>query len=111
MAPYHISKLKAKAPIYFVSRKESIKNLLEITYGKHLPHKNSQLCFSHNQFKIMQLILKNKNESNITSTLNISQQTLKIQKFNIMYKLKLKTYERHRHPGVSHFIFSQDISN
>ncbi|EHU67489.1 LuxR C-terminal-related transcriptional regulator [Escherichia coli] len=87
---YHISKLKAKAPIYFVSRKESIKNLLEITYGKHLPHKNSQLCFSHNQFKIMQLILKNKNESNITSTLNISQQTLKIQKFNIMYKLKLR---------------------
>ena len=84
MAPYHISKLKAKAPIYFVSRKESIKNLLEITYGKHLPHKNSQLCFSHNQFKIMQLILKNKNES------NISQQTLKIQKFNIMYKLKLR---------------------
>ena len=79
-----------KAPIYFVSRKESIKNLLEITYGKHLPHKNSQLCFSHNQFKIMQLILKNKNESNITSTLNISQQTLKIQKFNIMYKLKLR---------------------
>ena len=66
------------------------KNLLEITYGKHLPHKNSQLCFSHNQFKIMQLILKNKNESNITSTLNISQQTLKIQKFNIMYKLKLR---------------------
>ena len=64
LAPYHISKLKAKAPIYFVSRKESIKNLLEITYGKHLPHKNSQLCFSHNQFKIMQLILKNKNESN-----------------------------------------------
>ncbi|MDA6259592.1 acid resistance transcriptional activator GadE, partial [Escherichia coli] len=82
--------LKSKAPIYFVSRKESIKNLLEITYGKHLPHKNSQLCFSHNQFKIMQLILKNKNESNITSTLNISQQTLKIQKFNIMYKLKLR---------------------
>ena len=81
LAPYHISKLKAKAPIYFVSRKESIKNLLE---------KNSQLCFSHNQFKIMQLILKNKNESNITSTLNISQQTLKIQKFNIMYKLKLR---------------------
>ena len=34
--------------------------------------------------------LKNKNESNITSTLNISQQTLKIQKFNIMYKLKLR---------------------
>ena len=33
---------------------------------------------------------KNKNESNITSTLNISQQTLKIQKFNIMYKLKLR---------------------
>ena len=64
LAPYHISKLKAKAPIYFVSRKESI--------------------------KIMQLILKNKNESNITSTLNISQQTLKIQKFNIMYKLKLR---------------------
>ena len=63
---------------------------VEITYGKHLPHKNSQLCFSHNQFKIMQLILKNKNESNITSTLNISQQTLKIQKFNIMYKLKLR---------------------
>ena len=27
LAPYHISKLKAKAPIYFVSRKESIKNL------------------------------------------------------------------------------------
>lgn len=54
------------------------------------PMKNSQLCFSHNQFKIMQLILKNKNESNITSTLNISQQTLKIQKFNIMYKLKLR---------------------
>ncbi len=90
LATYHINKLKAKAPIYFVSRKESIKNLLEITYGKHLPHKNSQLCFSHNQFKIMQLILKNKNESNITSTLNISQQTLKIQKFNIMYKLKLR---------------------
>ena len=63
LAPYHISKLKAKAPIYFVSRKESIKNLLEITYGK---------------------------QSNITSTLNISQQTLKIQKFNIMYKLKLR---------------------
>lgn len=89
MAPYHISKLKAKAPIYFVSRKESIKNLLEITYGKHLPHKNSDMLL-HNQFKIMQLILKNKNESNITSTLNISQQTLKIQKFNIMYKLKLR---------------------
>ena len=38
LAPYHISKLKAKAPIYFVSRKESIKNLLEITYGKHEHH-------------------------------------------------------------------------
>ena len=69
LAPYHISKLKAKAPIYFVSRKESIKNLLEITYGKHLPHKNSQLCFSHNQFKIMQLILKNKNGARITAVL------------------------------------------
>ncbi|MCL7667783.1 hypothetical protein M8375_37795, partial [Klebsiella pneumoniae] len=53
------------------------------------PHKNSQLCYSHNQFKIMQLILKNKNESNITSTLNISQKTLRIQKFNIMYNLEL----------------------
>lgn len=88
LAPYHISKLKSQSPIYFISRKESINTLLDITYGKHLPHKNSQLCFSHNQFKIMQLILKN--ESNITSTLNISQQTLKIQKFNIMYKLKLR---------------------
>ena len=89
LAPYHISKLKLKR-LFILSAKESIKNLLEITYGKHLPHKNSQLCFSHNQFKIMQLILKTKNESNITSTLNISQQTLKIQKFNIMYKLKLR---------------------
>ena len=40
--------------------------------------------------KRQQMLLKNKNESNITSTLNISQQTLKIQKFNIMYKLKLR---------------------
>lgn len=66
--------------------------------------------FSHNQFKIMQLILKNKNESNITSTLNISQQTLKIQKFNIMYKLKLRRMSDIVTP-VSHLIFSQDISN
>lgn len=90
LAPYHISKLKSQSPIYFISRQESIKNLVNIIYGKHLPHKHSQLCFSHNQFKIMQLILKNNNERNITSQLNISQQTLKIQKFNIMYKLKLR---------------------
>lgn len=90
LALYYISKLKAKALIYFVSCKESIKNFFEITYGKHLLYKNLQLCFLHNQFKIMQLILKNKNESNITLTLNILQQTLKIQKFNIMYKLKLR---------------------
>lgn len=90
LAPYHISKLKSNAPIYFINRNESLKNLTEIIYGKPLHHKNDQLCFSHNQFKIMQLILKNKNESNITSALNISQQTLKIQKFNIMYKLKLR---------------------
>ena len=56
LAPYHISKLKAKAPIYFVSRKESIKNLLEITYGKHLPHKNSQLC--GNIYAIERLLLR-----------------------------------------------------
>ncbi len=30
LAPYHISKLKAKAPIYFVSRKESIKIFLRL---------------------------------------------------------------------------------
>lgn len=58
----------------------------------------------------MQLILKNKNESNITSTLNISQQTLKIQKFNIMYKLKLRRMSDIV-TWVSHLIFSQDISN
>lgn len=73
-----------------LAAKKVSKIFLRLLNGKHLPHKNSQLCFSHNQFKIMQLILKNKNESNITSTLNISQQTLKIQKFNIMYKLKLR---------------------
>lgn len=103
LAPYHISKLKAKAPIYFVSRKESIKNLLEITYGKHLPHKNSQLCFSHNQFKIMQLILKNKNESNITSTL-IFRTNIKDSEIQHYVQAETKTYERHRHPGY-HILF------
>lgn len=66
--------------------------------------------FSHNQFKIMQLILKNKNESNITSTLNISQQTLKIQKFNIMYKLKLRRMSDIVTLGITSY-FSKDISN
>lgn len=92
LAPYHISKLKCRSPIHFISRKERIENIIDITSacGKHPANNNLQFSFSHNQFKIMQLILKNRNENNITSTLNISQQTLKIQKFNIMYKLKLR---------------------
>ncbi len=38
LAPYHISKLKAKAPIYFVSRKESIKRIPSADATSPPPH-------------------------------------------------------------------------
>lgn len=67
LAPYHISKLKAKAPIYFVSRKESIKNLLEITYGKHLQVQGSTP---------VQLNLENGKRYSQTGTLKFSDPTV-----------------------------------
>ena len=66
------------------------------------------VCFSHNQFKIMQLILKNKNESNIHVDAQYFATNIKIQKFNIMYKLKLRRTDIVT--GIASY-FSQDISS
>ncbi|STL21480.1 DNA-binding transcriptional activator [Escherichia coli] len=90
LAPYHISKLKLKRLFILLAAKKVSKIFLRLLMVNTCPIRIHNYVFHIISFKIMQLILKNKNESNITSTLNISQQTLKIQKFNIMYKLKLR---------------------
>ncbi|WP_370605015.1 helix-turn-helix transcriptional regulator [Citrobacter braakii] len=90
LAPFHISKLKSQSPLRFVSRKEQVLNLLSLIIDEKFSYQKPNVALSHNQLKLVNSIINQHNIHEITQSLNISEQTMRIQKFNIMLKLKLR---------------------
>lgn len=90
LAPFHISKLKSQSPLLFVSRKEEALNLLSFIIDEKVSYQKPNVALSHNQLKLVNSIINQHKIDDITQSLNISEQTLRIQKFNIMLKLKLR---------------------
>lgn len=90
LAPFHISKIKSRSALFFVSRKMPGANLLSLLTDNHTAYRKPKIGFSHNQFKIVSHFLNQEDPDDIASALNISEQTLRSQKFNIMFKLKLR---------------------
>ncbi|HCJ7747702.1 TPA: LuxR family transcriptional regulator [Citrobacter freundii] len=90
LAPFHISKLKSQSPLLFVSRKEQILNLLSLIIDEKISYQKPNVALSHNQLKLVNSIINQHNINEITQSLNISEQTMRIQKLNIMLKLKLR---------------------
>ncbi|HGW6102150.1 TPA: helix-turn-helix transcriptional regulator [Citrobacter werkmanii] len=90
LAPFQISKLKSASPLLFVNRKESLVNLLSLIIDEKISYQKPNVALSHNQLKLVNSIINQQNMNDITQSLNISEQTLRIQKFNIMLKLKLR---------------------
>lgn len=60
--------------------------------------------FLHNQFKIMQLILKNKNRKQYHVDAQYFATNIKDSEIQHYVQAETKTYERHRHPGY-HILF------
>lgn len=90
LAPFRISKIKTCSALFFVNRKMQLANWLSfLTDSRPASHK-PQMGFSHNQFKIVSHFLNQEDPDAIAANLNISEQTLRSQKFNIMLKLKLR---------------------
>lgn len=90
LAPFHISKLKSQSPLFFINRKEQAITLLSLIIDKKISYQKPEVALSHNQLKILNSIINQHKINDITRALNISEQTLRIQKFNIMFKLKLR---------------------
>ncbi|ADO50287.1 helix-turn-helix transcriptional regulator [[Enterobacter] lignolyticus] len=90
LAPFHISKIKSRSALFFVNRKMQIANWISLLTDSRASYRKPKMGFSHNQFKIVSHILNQEDPDDITSALNISEQTLRSQKFNIMFKLKLR---------------------
>lgn len=90
LAPFHISKIKSRSALFFVNRKMSIAHWLSLLNDTHVAYRKPKIGFSHNQFKIVSHFLNQEDPNHIASALNISEQTLRSQKFNIMFKLKLR---------------------
>lgn len=90
LMPFHISKIKTRAPLFFVNRKIKTANWLALLTDNSPSYHKPKIGFSHNQFKIVSHFLNQEYSDSITTTLNISEQTLRSQKFNIMLKLKLR---------------------
>ena len=70
------------------------------TCGK-TPLKAAKISFSHNQVKIVSHFLHEEGNDDIASALNISGNTLRSQKFNIMLKLKLRRMSDIATPSIS----------
>ncbi|WP_342322097.1 LuxR family transcriptional regulator [Kosakonia sp. BYX6] len=90
LAPFHISKIKTRLPISFVNRKMEITDWLSLFIDNPTLYRKPKIGFSHNQYKIVTHFLNQQNPDDIAANLNISRQTLRSQKFNIMLKLKLR---------------------
>lgn len=91
LAPFRISKIKSSSPLFFVNRKTELANWLSlINKNRLLPCHKPKIGFSHNQFKIVTHFLNQEGPEKIASDLNITEQTLRSQKFNIMLKLKVR---------------------
>ena len=65
-------------------------NLLSLIIDEKISYQKPNVALSHNQLKLVNSIINQQNINDITKSLNISEQTLRIQKFNIMLKLKLR---------------------
>lgn len=90
LAPFHISKLKSQSPLLFVNRKEQITDFLSLICDEKIVYQKPEVALSHNQLKLVNSIINQQKIADITRSLNISEQTLRIQKFNIMLKLKIR---------------------
>jgi len=90
LAPFRISKIKTRAALFFVSRKMQLAHWLSLLTDNQTVSNRPEIKFSHNQFKIVSHFLHQEDPEKIASILNISEQTLRSQKFNIMLKLKLR---------------------
>lgn len=90
LTPFRISKIKTRAPLFFVNRKMQLANWLSLLTENRFSCHKPKIGLSHNQFKIVSHFLNQEDPEEIASNLNISEQTLRSQKFNIMLKLKLR---------------------
>ncbi|BBQ84524.1 TPA: LuxR family transcriptional regulator [Kluyvera ascorbata] len=90
LAPFHISKIKCRSPLFFINRKMPLANWPALLASGGTSYRKPKIGFSHNQFKIVSYILHEEDNDGIASALNISGNTLRSQKFNIMLKLKLR---------------------
>ncbi|WP_039057560.1 LuxR family transcriptional regulator [Enterobacter sp. Bisph1] len=90
LTPFHISKLKNRSPLFFINRKMPMESWLSLLTEKQIPYRKPRMGFSHNQFKIVSHFLNEELPYEIAAALKITEQTLRSQKFNIMFKLKLR---------------------
>lgn len=90
LAPFHISKLKSRSPLFFINRKMPMENWVSLLTEERISYRKPRIGFSHNQFKIVCHYLNAEHSCEIASALQITEQTLRSQKFNIMFKLKLR---------------------
>lgn len=90
LAPFHISKIKCRSPLFFVNRKMSLAHWSSLLTAASTSYRKPKIGFSHNQLKIVSYFLHEEDNDDIASALNISGNTLRSQKFNIMLKLKLR---------------------
>ncbi|MBB1202688.1 LuxR family transcriptional regulator [Enterobacteriaceae bacterium 89] len=89
-SPFRISKLNTLSPIYFINRKEQVLSLCSLIHDEKITYEKPAISLSHNQLKLANSLINQQKTSDITRSLKISEQTLRIQKFNIMLKLKLR---------------------
>ncbi|SQC35986.1 helix-turn-helix transcriptional regulator [Kluyvera cryocrescens] len=90
LAPFHISRIKSRAALFFVNRRMPLENWPSLLTAARVPYSKPKISFSHNQVKIVSHFLQEEDNDDIASALNISDNTLRSQKFNIMLKLKLR---------------------
>ncbi|KFD19472.1 helix-turn-helix transcriptional regulator [Yokenella regensburgei] len=90
LAPFHISKIKCRSAMFFVNRRMPLTKWLSLLTASRAAYCKPKMGFSHNQFKIVSHFLNEEDNDDIASALNISEKTLRSQKFNIMLKLKLR---------------------
>lgn len=67
-----------------------LENWPSLLTAARVPYSKPKISFSHNQVKIVSHFLQEEDNDDIASALNISDNTLRSQKFNIMLKLKLR---------------------
>lgn len=90
LCSFKVSRMITRSPVFFIYRNTSVE-----MYRKIIKDIKSVICIKEPQFSIMQIEVmrqhhKCNDDKKITDILGISYATLRIHKYNIMLKLRLK---------------------